>query len=686
MKNTEHPRISKVTRRLAASSAVLMVAIITLSAGIAVSARPMVEISLLALMILSVAAYCLWSIALSSGTAKSEPGETGRDFNFLKIVADNIQAPLLSMMNDLRKLMQRTNNDDHYNELHSLYAQGFQLQGNINDALELSRPEEPEEGEARVVNLQMLASDIGENYAQILSDKPDVSLSILVDHTLPQTVTADPRRIMHLIGNLLENAIRFSLEGQIVLKIAAVNSGKVEPGHMMIQITCADSGYGIERVLLDKMNSELQGNFDPSGIAQIGLGLRAAHNIVTYYRGSIKLSSDQGKGTTATAMLLLPVSSSARSWNDLPHSFRFFSSSNDLHIMLGNAALFHGIRAISVREPKPQSETDMIFIDARDIYSGSLGPSERFEPRHQYVVMLDQNQPRVRSALLNAGFTRFLMIPFASTTLLQYLSQEDAPVAPQKRMSSVVKTTGRHVLVVDDTETSRLCVCDHLRNAGYAVTEASDGLEMVSLIRSGNTFDLILSDLTMTYLDGEQAMKQVHEFEALSGRRTPIVAMTAYGAVDTADALKRAGFSAVLQKPVFLDELDYLIANICDSTPAPKEQTQFINIDDLKERTAGKAKLMAILLDSFINSSQTHLQDLLRTEPVPNKVLQVKALHTIKGLLLEAGASECARQINIIEKRISFSPEIPEKDLRMVKEIVEKVGAEAARIQKDLRS
>lgn len=665
------------------SLTLLLVMLVLVSALIAV---PSTAISVLlgSGMLLTVVSYCVWCTSVLIEHKNSLADAPARDFNFLKIVADNIQAPLLSLMHDLRKMMLHTTSNESYAELHRLFTQGFQLQGNINDALELSRPEGEEIGEVRVVDLHLLASDIGENYAQLLSDKPDLSLSILVDHTLPQTVKADPRRVMHLVGNLLENAIRFSDEGPIVLKISALKSPELESDSVQVEISCSDCGFGIKRSELEMMNSELRGNFDQSGVARIGLGLRAAHNIVTQYQGEIRLSSDEGKGTVATATLRLPIASAARSWDSLPHSFRFFSTSNDIHVALGHAALFHGIRAISMRDPKCQNQTEPLFIDARDLYSGVLGAIEQFEPRNRYVVMLDQNQPRVRQALLNAGFTRFLMMPFASTMLLQCLLEEDAPVAPQKRMSKHSRAAGKQILVVDDTETSRLCVCDHLRNAGYEVTEASDGLEMVSLVRAGNVYDLILSDLTMTYLDGEQAMRQVHEFESMLGRRTPIVAMTAYSAVDSAEALKLSGFSAVLQKPVFLDELDYLIANLCETALEVNNQTQFIDIEDLKERTAGKQKLMAILLDSFISSSQGQLQDLLRTEPVPNRVLQVKALHTLKGLLLEAGAGDCARELNAVEKRVTFASTISQSELMLVKEIVEKVWDEAERLQKTI--
>jgi CheY-like chemotaxis protein len=273
------------------------------------------------------------------------------------------------------------------------------------------------------------------------------------------------------------------------------------------------------------------------------------------------------------------------------------------------------------------------------------------------------------------GFSRFITLPIASSTLLQLLAEEDTPIARQHVENS---PNMKRILVVDDSETNRLRICYHLRGNGYHVIEASDGLEMVSLIKAEQEFDLILTDLTMIHLNGEEAVQQVREYEKVRGIRTPIVAISAY-TDGNSELLNKQLFDALLKKPVYLDELDFLVSGLIKKTEKKKmNATKFINLEELKSRTAGKTNLMSIVLDSFIQSSKGQLAQLSPAAESGDKALLVRTLHTLNGLLLEAGAGDCATKLRNLEHEAKSDQAISPERINSVKKLVSDVANEAA--------
>ncbi|MDZ4784626.1 MAG: response regulator [bacterium] len=605
---------------------------------------------------------------------------------FIRTVSEDIRTPLLNIITGIKALSSATSNNSEIAKLDAITASSFQLMGSINDALELGTATTQKKNDARSVNLNQVTQDLAELFASPLSKKPNIIVYFLVDHRLPHSIKADPKRLMHLLGNLVENAVRFTENGHIEVMLSTNSTSFAKGQDCNIIVTCSDTGRGIPKTRLDLMNLELCGNLGPGEYSELGLGLRAAHKIVNQSEGTLEIASEENKGTKVTAKFKAEVAIEPRKASELPNIMRFHANANEVFITLANIAYFHGIRPIPVSNPILEEGPDTIFIDASDLCSEKLGKLYDFKKQERYVVLFRHDQLHLRQKLLSFGFKRFLVLPLSSTSVIQCLLGEDGVASSHKKIKLPAFERPLNILVVDDVETTRLRISEHLRSYNHVVVEASDGLELVELLNAKHNFDLVFCDITMTHLDGISAVQQVREHEKTLGVHTPIVAMTAYSFIDEPDSLNKAGFDSVLRKPVYLDELDFLIGKITPMKVNDTQvQTQFIDLDDLKRRTAGKSKIMAQVLESFIETSKSKLTDLHKLDTRTESLLVAKLIHTIKGLLLEAGASESAKKLSVYEERLKLSLQLGEREVSIIDSLVTEVCSEAEEVRKQLQ-
>ncbi|MCK6501962.1 sigma-54 dependent transcriptional regulator [Myxococcota bacterium] len=116
-----------------------------------------------------------------------------------------------------------------------------------------------------------------------------------------------------------------------------------------------------------------------------------------------------------------------------------------------------------------------------------------------------------------------------------------------------------HILIVDDEELIRWSLCEHLRGEGYTVSEASDGQEALDFI-SDHAPDLVITDLKMPRLDGMGLLRAMRDRDD----PTPLIVLTAHGAVDSAVAATQLGARAYLTKPFDLREISLQVQRVLE--------------------------------------------------------------------------------------------------------------------------
>jgi two-component system sensor histidine kinase/response regulator len=162
------------------------------------------------------------------------------------------------------------------------------------------------------------------------------------------------------------------------------------------------------------------------------------------------------------------------------------------------------------------------------------------------------------------GISEYLIKPVSASALFDAIVrtlrvQVPAPLPPLQE--EILAAENLVVLLVEDDVNSRTLVINLLKRRGHSVILARDGAEALEL-HAGQPVDLILMDVQMPNLGGLEAAAAIRKREALTGRRTPIVALTAHALDGDRERCLRAGMDDYLSKPIRPLELFEKIASL----------------------------------------------------------------------------------------------------------------------------
>jgi len=132
--------------------------------------------------------------------------------------------------------------------------------------------------------------------------------------------------------------------------------------------------------------------------------------------------------------------------------------------------------------------------------------------------------------------------------------------------------TGCRVLLVEDNAVNRLLAQRLLQKRGFDVSLAVDGREAIRATQSAE-FDVILMDIQMPEMDGFEATAEIRNREKFTGRRTPVIALTAHAMKEDRDRCLSAGMDAYVTKPIHPAELFSVIQNVLQSSAAQDAST-----------------------------------------------------------------------------------------------------------------
>ncbi|MCB2180617.1 MAG: sigma-54 dependent transcriptional regulator [Desulfobulbaceae bacterium] len=146
-------------------------------------------------------------------------------------------------------------------------------------------------------------------------------------------------------------------------------------------------------------------------------------------------------------------------------------------------------------------------------------------------------------------------------------------------MTSVNTAHGARILLAEDDEILRITLSDSLKKNGWIVDEASDGKEALSFIKK-NTYKLVLSDIRMPGLDGQQLLTKIKDLAP----GTDVILMTAYGGTEDAVACLKLGAADYILKPFDMDDLLIRIKRLLEI------QEIKVKCSSLEENCQGKRK------------------------------------------------------------------------------------------------
>jgi signal transduction histidine kinase/CheY-like chemotaxis protein len=469
----------------------------------------------------------------------------------------------------------------------------------INDILDFSKIEAGRlELETMDFPVQSWAEETVKAFGLRASGK-GIELTCEVCPDVPAFIHGDATRLRQVVTNLLGNALKFTEQGEVCLRI--MNDGRTADG-CTLHFVVSDTGIGIpadKQQLIFEAFSQVDTSMGRK-YGGTGLGLTISSRLVAIMGGRIWVESEPGRGSafhftsrvkTAAGAVLAPAPEvdslagvSVLVVDDNATNRRILAetlSGWEMRVSLaadGPAALERLAQAALAGEPFRLVLTD-VHMPEMDGFALTRRMRESPGLARPVVMMLTSSGQkgqltRCRQEGIAACLTKPVRRAELRSALRKALQPAPgimtlAPASPAPADSSGATTPAHplRILMAEDNTVNQLVARKLLERRGHTVTVAGNGREALNLF-DARRFDLVLMDVQMPDMDGFEATTALRAREAQAGGHIPIIAMTAHAMKGDQQRCLDAGMDAYVTKPIKPSALFAAIeAARCDQAP-----------------------------------------------------------------------------------------------------------------------
>ncbi len=535
---------------------------------------------------LNITASVRYEEELKAARARAEAANRAKSA-FLANMSHEIRTPMNGIVGMADLLADSPLNDEQKLYVETIRNSGEALLVIINDVLDYSRIE------AGRMTLHPESFDLERTVHEVaLLLQPlarDKGIDLLVDYDLflPTRFVGDRGRIRQVLTNLAGNAVKFTGEGHVLIRVTGVPDG----ARCAVHVSIEDTGIGIPADRIEHIFGEFNQVEDDRNrrFEGTGLGLAISRRLVELMEGTIWVESEESKGSCFGFRIDLPLAEDEDS-PDPPvpggpgHVMVVAAQPMNREILVRQisatgirvTACASGQEALTRMDGSVElvlSDHDMPGVDglelARALRDGGWGA---------VPVLLMSSDPSAAGSAPQGLIRGILPKPVSRAALFARLAElrggDKAGIPPEPEVPAARPETGTadppappatapatrpRVLVAEDNRTNQLVFRKMAKGFDLDLHFANNGVEAVQAFRDMAP-QLIFMDISMPEMDGKQAAREIRRIESETGGHVPIVALTAHAMEGDAQEILASGIDRYMTKPLRKAELHATIA------------------------------------------------------------------------------------------------------------------------------
>jgi CheY-like chemotaxis protein len=489
---------------------------------------------------------------------------------------------------------------------------------------------------------------------------------------VPEAVIGDPGRLRQVLLNLVGNALKFTAEGEVGLKVQA---DVIEEKAAILHFTVSDTGVGIPPEKLDMIFDSFS-QADTSTTRQYGgtgLGLTISRRLVEMMGGRIWAQSEAGTGSSFHFTIRLGIGTK--------HAVVVESSAPP--------AILHGVKVLIVDDNRTDRRILQGLVErwgmkptvVCDGEQALIELSAAQKAEHAYgLILTDMHMRNMDGFGLVENIKETLEIPTVTIMMLTSGGQKgDAarcgelgmaaylvkPIRQAELREAIIRVLharqqpestpmitryslrdernpvrSLQILLAEDNHVNQKLAKRLLEKRGHHVVMACNGKEALEALER-HSFDVVLMDVQMPEMDGVAATIAIREKEKLTGHHLPVIAMTARVMKGDRERCMEAGMDGYISKPIDVKALDEILDGCAErrhkdfTVVAPNNDPSIAPVDaaELLQRIDGDRAFLSELVAIFRGEYQGQIQNAQQAIARKDAAGVERVGHTLKGAL-----------------------------------------------------